>query len=481
MNIVFADKKLKQIDAGCEVILVVNKKLKHAWVKDAQLLRTEKFKGQAEEMAYFSHKKRLYLGVASADYDELRNAMAAAVRFLGLKSINSIKIGIYGEKASSGVKALAEGALLGAYSFQLYKSKKKSNTIGRIIIANESYQKLEMEVAQIKQAIKEAQIISQAVNNVRDIVNQAPADITPIKMASLAKDLAKDCGLQVMVHGEAFLKKEGMGAFLAVSQASPYPPQLIHLTYRPQKSAVKAKVALVGKGLTYDSGGLSIKPSNSMLTMKSDKSGGSAILGIMRAVSDLELPIELHGIIGATENMVGQNAFKPDDVVKAKNGKTIEIKNTDAEGRLVLADCLVYAQEQKPDYIIDIATLTGACVVALGEYTIGLMGYDKDLKKQLKKAAEHSGELISELPFNKYLPKLLKSEMADISNISSGSYGGAITAALFLSEFITKQYKHKWAHLDIAGPAYLEKVWGYNSFGASGASVRLLINWLQSL
>ena len=290
--------------------------------------------------------------------------------------------------------------------------------------------------------------------------------------------MAKEEEIECKILDEKDLEKEKMGAFLAVAKASSNPPKLIHLSYKPKNP--KAKIALVGKGLTYDSGGLSLKPSEYMVTMKSDKSGACAVMGIIKAAKKLNLPVEIHSIIGAAENMVGGNAYKPDDVLIAKNGKTIEVKNTDAEGRLVLADCLCYAQEKvKPDYIFDFATLTGACVVALGEYTTGVMGFNDELKEKILAAAKASGELAAILPFNRYLPKLLESKIADICNISSSRYGGAITAALFLSKFIEEENKDKWIHLDIAGPAYVEKEWGYNPYGASGAGVRLAIKWIQ--
>jgi len=275
---------------------------------------------------------------------------------------------------------------------------------------------------------------------------------------------------------EHFLHEQGMNAFLAVNRASVHPPRLIHLTYMPQNP--KKRLVYVGKGLTYDSGGLSLKPSEHMVTMKADKSGAAAVMSILKGAAQLELPYEIHAIIGATENMIGGNAFKPDDVLVAKNGKTIEVRNTDAEGRLVLADCLCYAQELKPDVLVDMATLTGACVVALGEYTTGVMGHSSELKHAFLKASSKSGELSGMLPFNKYLKKLIKSSVADISNISSSRYGGAITAGLFLDHFIEEENKQKWLHLDIAGPAYLEKAWGYNPFGASGAGVRANLYWM---
>ena len=300
-------------------------------------------------------------------------------------------------------------------------------------------------------------------------------------MAELAKKIAKDSNLECTIHGEKYLEKNGMNAMLSVGRASIHESKLIHLAYKPENA--KKKVVLVGKGLTYDSGGLSLKPADYMVTMKSDKSGGSAVLGIMSAVAKLNLPIEIHGIVGAVENMIGGDAYKPDDVLKAKNGKTIEIRNTDAEGRLVLADCLCYAQDEIEDidYIFDYATLTGACVVGVGEYTIGVMGNDTILKRDVVANTLQAGEYATTLPFNRFLRKTIKSEIADICNIANTRYGGAITAGLFLDNFIYEENKDKWAHLDIAGPAFVEKAWGYNPHGASGAGVRATLQFFKNL
>lgn len=479
MKIQFENKKLSGIKADCEVVFVIDKKLDERWdKKDGADLKLLGFKGKPGETALIIEKKRLYVGVASLEHDELREAAAVAVKELASRSFSSLKIGLYsGKDASGGAKALAEGFILGAYNFQQYKSKPEKTAMQKAIISSEDYGGRMIDAKMLKKAVEESILVADAVNFTRDVVNQIPADMTPLKLSAIAKDLAKKNKLGVNVYGEEYLKKAGMNAILAVGKASPYPAQLIHLVYKAKKP--KFRIALVGKGLTYDSGGLSLKPSQSMLTMKCDKSGASAVLGVMKAVSELGLGIEVHGIIGAVENMIGQHAYKPDDVLKAKNGKTIEVRNTDAEGRLVLADCLCYAEDLKPDYIIDIATLTGACMVALGEYTIGVMGHNAELKDSMEQAGEKSGELTAILPFNRYLKKLLKSDVADISNISSSSFGGAITAALFLSEFVSEKTREKWLHLDIAGPAYKEKAWGYHPYGASGAGVRLLIEWLR--
>jgi leucyl aminopeptidase len=219
-----------------------------------------------------------------------------------------------------------------------------------------------------------------------------------------------------------------------------------------------------------------------MVTMKSDKSGGSAVLGIMKAIAELNLPIEVHGFVGAVENMIGGDAYKPDDVLVAKNGQTIEIRNTDAEGRLVLADVLCYAQQEvKSDYLFDFATLTGASVVAVGHYTSSIMGNNKEVQDLVVKEAHNAGELATALDFNPYLKKTIKSEIADVCNISNTRYGGAITAGQFLSEFIDKKHADKWAHIDIAGPAFVEHAWGENPFGASGAGVRMMVKLIENL
>lgn len=481
MKFELINKNVNQIKADCEVVFTVNKNLKHKWVKDKDDLKTLDFKGEPEERVFLPHKKRIYIAVDSLAHDSLRVACAQAIRIFQKTKFKSIKIGSYLDKDDSlnNISAAIEGFILGDYNFDKYKTKKNKNFVGKIIISSEEYNNKKIGIEQAEKTMKQGQIIAEAVNLSREIVNQTPDDMTPAKLGEAAKELAKENNLQCKVYGEQFLKKNNMNAFYAVSKGSAHEPKLIHLIYK-HKKPVK-RIVLVGKGLTYDSGGLNLKLTNSMITMKSDKSGASAVLGIIKAAQELNLPLEIHGIIGATENMIGGKAYKPDDVLIAKNKKTIEVRNTDAEGRLILADCLCYGQEFKPDYILDFATLTGACKVALGEYTIGVMGLNDKLKKEIIQAANNSGELAAELPFNKYLSKLLKSEVADISNISSSKFGGAITAALFLSEFIEKKNKDKWIHLDIAGPAYIEKEWGYNPHGASGAGVRLALKWMENL
>jgi len=329
-------------------------------------------------------------------------------------------------------------------------------------------------------AIHKAQVVADATNFTRDIVNTTPDDCYPEVMAKIAQTMADENGLECKILKPKDLKKQKMKTLLAVARASRHRPRVIHLTHKPKDP--KYVVTLVGKGLTYDSGGLSLKPADFMVTMKADKSGGTAVIGILKAVAELDLPIEVHGFVGAVENMIGGNAYKPDDVLVAKNGKTIEVRNTDAEGRLVLADTLCYAQQEvKADYLFDFATLTGACVVGVGNYTSGVMGNSDEMKSLVVNAAKRSGELATALDFNPYLKKTIKSEIADVCNISNTRYGGAITAAQFLSEFIDENHTNKWAHIDIAGPAFVEHVWGENPFGASGAGVRLMVKLLEDL
>jgi leucyl aminopeptidase len=304
--------------------------------------------------------------------------------------------------------------------------------------------------------------------------------MTPQRVAEIGEELGKKKKLEVSRLYQKDLKEEKMELFLAVGKASVNSPTLLKLAHRKKG---KKKVLIIGKGLTYDTGGLSLKPAEFMKTMKADKSGASAVLGIMKGVAELDLDVEVVGFLGLAENMVGGDAYRPDDVIKAKNGKTVEVLNTDAEGRLVLADTLTYAQESEKDfdYILDIATLTGAAVVGVGEYTTLIMGNSEKVKSKMLKAGEDSGELVATLPFNRYLKEMISSKTADISNVGSSRYGGALTAGLFLNEFISEENSKKWLHLDIAGPAYVEKEWAYNSFGASGAGVRMVLQFLMNL
>ena len=481
MNFELSIIKTKDIEADLEVIFVINNNLKHRFVQDKKLLKKSGFSGGQDETCLIVGKNRLYIGASSLDSSALRTAAASALKTLLGKKYKSIKVATYTHKGCTySLRAMVEGFILGAYRFETYKSKKNENEIKYISISLDEYNGKDIEIEKASLQVHKAQIIADATNFTRDIVNTTPEDCYPAVMAIIAEGMAEDTGLTCKVLKPKELKKEKMKTLLAVGRASRHRSRVIHLTHKPKDS--KLKVTLVGKGLTYDSGGLSLKPADYMVNMKSDKSGGSAVIGIMKAVAELDLPIEVHGFVGAVENMIGGDAYKPDDVLVAKNGKTIEIRNTDAEGRLVLADTLCYAQQEvKADYIFDFATLTGASVVAVGHYTSSIMGHNKEVQKLVVDSAHNAGELATALDFNPYLKKTIKSEIADICNISNTRYGGAITAGMFLSEFIDKKNREKWAHIDIAGPAFVEHTWGENPHGASGAGVRLMVKLLENL
>ena len=318
----------------------------------------------------------------------------------------------------------------------------------------------------------EAQIFS------RSIANEPGCAVCPSTMAEKAKALAEQYGLQCEVWDEKRLADEKMGALLAVGSGSKNPPRLIHLTYKPKGTPSK-KIAFVGKGITFDSGGLNIKPDNYMLTMKGDKTGACNGLGIMKGVAELGLNVEVHGFMSCVENMPSGSSYRPDDIITARNGKTIEINNTDAEGRLVLSDALCAASELKPDVIIDMATLTGACAVALGKYRAGLFTNDDDLAGKILASSERRGEPYWRMPLeDEYISESLKSPFADLVNCGE-RYGGAIFAALFLKEFVADGIK--WAHMDIAGVDFRDKEYGIYPKGATSFGVRTCLDYLMRL
>lgn len=458
-----------------EIILVNN--LEKIQKNTKKILKNYGFEAKESSTLCLIDSNKLYIGVNKLKGEDLKISLSNAVRELKKYKFKNIKISLIQDNKELNLKEVVEGIILGEYSFEKYKSTKKKVTFDIFLDLNNC----KKTFVELEQELLEVTTICKSVNLVRDIINTTPEDYYPKTMSKSAKKIAKENSLECKIYGEKYLKDNGMNSMLAVGRASRHESQLIHLIYKPKKS--KGKVVIVGKGLTYDAGGLSLKSGPGMVSMKCDKSGGSAVLGIMNALKTLDYPYEVHGIIGAVENMIGGDAFKPDDVLVAKNGVSIEVRNTDAEGRLVLADCLCYAQDEIKDidYIFDMATLTGACIVALGEYTTGVMGHSEKLKKKILKAANLSGELVGFLPYNRYLPQLLKSGVADISNTASSRAGGSITASLFLDKFIKKENKNKWLHFDIAGAAYKERAWGYNPYGGSGAGVRMMLKFIENL
>ncbi len=352
------------------------------------------------------------------------------------------------------------GGIVGCVGQDLYKSQKRLQPFGELSFASAS-----------AEALRTGQILGEAVNLTRTLVNEPPSEIYPEEFAERATATAVACGLEFEVWDKARLEKERCGSLLAVARGSTRDPRLVILQHHGGKKG-EAPLALVGKGVTFDSGGLSIKPSDGMLTMKCDMAGAATVVGAMQAISRLKLPINVIGLCGLVENMLGGDAYKLGDVLKSRNGKTIEVHNTDAEGRLVLADVLDVAVEKGAAQIIDLATLTGACVVALGTDIAGLMTNDQVWCDKLKSAADNVGELVWQLPMHAEFGEQIKGEVADIKNVGNGRWGGAITAAKFLEEFVAGK---PWTHIDIAGPAFLERAKPYLDAGGSGAYVRTLV------
>ncbi|OHD96269.1 MAG: leucyl aminopeptidase [Sulfurimonas sp. RIFCSPHIGHO2_12_FULL_36_9] len=470
MNIKLLNKELGEVLSDVTVVFLKKDELEEC--EHADILQKAGFKAEQDTTCFLYEKATLFCGVDSKKSDDIRSAASCMMKMLKSSNYKSAKISVI---SKSTITALVEGVVLGGYEFNEYKSEPKKAALEEISLAVNDF-----SFDDIETIFNEALIVAHATNFTRDVVNRAPQEINPQTLAHVAQTLAYDNSLLCNILQEDDLAKENMGAMLAVGRASVHGSALIHLAYKPANP--KKVITLVGKGLTYDSGGLSLKAPTSMVTMKMDKAGACAVLGIIKAVSELKLDIEIHAFIGAVENMVGGNAYKPDDVLVSRSKTTIEVRNTDAEGRLVLADVLDYAQDKvKADYIFDFATLTGACMIALGQYTTGLMGHSHKLKHDISRAGSDAGEMISSLPFNRHLKKLLKSEIADISNTASKPYGGAITAGMFLDKFIRDENKNKWMHFDIAGTAYTETPWDCNVYGATGAGVRLMCEFLRDI
>jgi leucyl aminopeptidase len=326
-----------------------------------------------------------------------------------------------------------------------------------------------------KQLEAEANAIAAGVRTVRDMGNAPGNVMIPAKVAQTAEQVAKAAGVKCTVYGKREIERMKMGGLLAVNKGSAEEPRFVVLEYTPKKA--KAHVALVGKGITFDSGGISIKPAEKMEEMKFDMCGAAAVVGTIQAAAELELPVRVTGIIASTENLPSGSAYKPGDIITMMSGKTVEIVNTDAEGRMILGDALHYASRMKPDHIIDYATLTGACVVALASEAAGLFSNNDELAQKLIESGERVGERLWRLPEWDEYKEMIRSEWADIKN-SGGRWGGAITAAVFLKEFVDCP---SWAHLDIAGTAYAEHETAREVRGATGAGVRVTVAFLESL
>jgi leucyl aminopeptidase len=422
------------------------------------------------------------LGVmGSTTIETAREASGLAVQTAKKLNLKTVVMEFFGEDhldfdARLFGQAIAEALYLANYTFSDYKkinAKKHLNSV--VIIAEDG-----RDVRKAESGVEKARLINEGVTLARDLVNTPAMQMTPTRLADLAIRIAKqsDGYVKCQILERKDCEKLGMGAYLGVALGSDEAPKFIHLTYRGEKA--KKKLAIVGKGITFDSGGLSLKPADSMMTMKCDMAGAATVLGVFSTLSALRPELEIHGLIAATENMPSHKAIRPGDILTALNGKTIEVLNTDAEGRLTLADALVYAAKLEPDYLIDLATLTLACAVGLGEEIAGLMSNHAVLANKILTAAATSGEKIWEMPLEPRYRQLNESDIADLRNIPTSRYGGSLTAGLFLQEFVDP--KQPWAHLDIAGPAFAERpMASYIEKGGTGFGVRTLIRLMDNL
>jgi leucyl aminopeptidase len=407
----------------------------------------------------------------------IREGCARALRIaerLGARKIALAPPAVGGETVATVARAAAEGALLGAYRFERYLTdpgRKRTRVAEAVDIV------VDRATPAVTRAVTNGEVAVRAVYLARDLVNEPPSIMNPSEMARRARDQARRSGLTVKILGPRELGKLGTGALLAVARGSDEPPRVVHLVYHPRGAKKgRPRTVLVGKGVTFDSGGLNLKPSASMLNMKGDMAGAAAVLATMCSLRDIGCRTEVHALLGLTENMTGGLAFKPGDILPTYSGKTVEVGNTDAEGRLVLCDLLAYAAARlKPDRMVDIATLTGACVIALGPLCAGVFSRHEVLRDEILLAGERAGEKLWPMPMIEDYLEALQDGPADLKNVGE-RYGGAITAALFLAEFVPSDLP--WVHLDIAGPAFVEKGTPVAPAGGTGAGVLTLLRWL---
>jgi len=455
----------------------------------SQLMAEGEIKGKLNEVTVLHTlgkilpKRVVVVGLGKqADFklNRVRTVVAVAcreLRSIGVKRAATIVhgAGAGGISAEKAAQVIAEGAIMGLYTFRRHMTEKpesKSKEMQELLIVERD----ESKVAELERGVRCGRVIAQATNNARDMINEPANYMTPSDMAEAAHRLAGEQGLECTILEKDEMARMGMGGLLGVAQGSQQPPKFIVLKYKGDSASTKT-LGLVGKGITFDSGGISIKPSESMGEMKGDMAGGAVVMSVIKAIAELKLKLNVTALIPATENLPGGTALKPGDVLKALNGKTIEIISTDAEGRLILADALSYARKLELSPLIDVATLTGACHIALGDYCTGAFTNNQELVDKVLDAGKSAGEYVWQMPMYEEYKEQNKSDVADIKN-SGGRYGGAITAAQFLAEFSEDT---PWVHLDIAGTARQESDRGHRVKGATGVMVATLINLAQNL
>jgi leucyl aminopeptidase len=420
----------------------------------------------------------LLVGVGSKEdykFSKIAAFAGTAVRFLRGKGVKSIAVlPRSDEDAAKVARFAAQGAVFSQFDLDKYRtSDKEERAVDDLTVVIEG-----ADTDSLKSALEQGKNVADSMNFTRDLSNEPPNILFPIEMANRARKMAEEVGLKCEILDEAQMEVLGMGSLLSVSKGSEQPAQLIVLKYEPAGGGNQNKglLALVGKGITFDTGGISLKPGEGMDAMKYDMTGGGTVLGAMRAIGLLKPSIPVLGVVAAVENMPDGKATRPSDVVTAMNGKTIEILNTDAEGRLILADAVAYAEKQGATHIVDMATLTGAVIIALGDVNTGIMGNDQDWINEIIQCGKDVGEKYWQLPLDEDYSRLIKSDIADIKNIGAGRKAGTIVGAAFIQEFVDKA---KWAHLDIAGTAWHDEAKPHRSKGPSAVAIAMLINLVE--
>lgn len=473
---------LKALDKAVGgALLAATKGEKFEAKPEQQLLLTTMGRAKAERILLLGMGSRGAAAVKwpASGFEPLRAAAGTAAR-IAMKArarTMAVAVPVARSEAAEAARAAVEGALLGLYRFAAYKSPDGDGDDGVDGLALALPSGAEHD-PRVSEAIRLAVEITEAVSWARDLVNLGPADCTPAALADAARALAREAGLHCEVQGPKQIEALKMGMFLGVARGSAEPPRLVKVSWIPKgPGAKRPPVVLVGKALTFDSGGLSLKPADSMPTMHTDMAGAAAVIGAMKVIASLAPPFPVHAVFGACENMPGGRAYKPSDVLRAFDGKTVEVMNTDAEGRLVLGDVIAWAAKtMKPAAMIDVATLTGACMVALGMTTAGLLGADGQVVDGVASAARAAGEEVWRLPLTESIKENLKSDRADLKNLGD-RMGGAIAAGHFLQAFAGAT---PWAHLDIAGPSHSPKEYGYVAKGGTGFGVRTLVEFVRA-
>jgi len=476
MNISIGTQSLTEIEADI-VAVAVTAETRDAALADLDAafggtllstLDSDEFKPKSGAVASYATfgrikaKRVLVVGMGDGDALGVMAAAGAVGKAARSSGTQNVAIDMGGMDATK-TQIAVEGFVAGNYKFDRYKSGDSKKAAASQVTLLGGADAI---------GVSRGEAVSAGQDLARDLVNEPAEAIYPASLADVAMSLAND-QLSVEVWEEDQIEAEGMGGIMGVGRGSDRKPRFIHMRYTPKGTPTR-KIALVGKGVTFDAGGYSLKPSAGMQTMRCDMAGSAAVIGAMRAIRDLAPDVEVHGIVGAVENLVSGNAYKLGDILNMYSGKQVEIHNTDAEGRLVLADCLHYASQLGVDTIVDLATLTGAAVVALGNHYVAMFTKDDDLSNELRSSAAAAGENVWPMPLPEDYKSQLKAEWGDIKNVG-GRAGGSITAALFLSEFVTDA---KWCHLDIAGPAFLDKGYKHYAAGGTGSMVPTLARWV---